>query len=119
MDFARLMTWIFTNSNTQSRCLPNCQAMEEKGKRLPVQTSDYPPDLRKDHLKLPAHNCCDCSIYFRLVNRRNPGWLSAALSRQENAVMFTVHYIILNNGILKSNSSIFPRSKRYITQYTP
>ena len=31
----------------------------------------------------------------------------------------TVHYIILNNGILKSNSSIFPRSKGYITQYTP
>ena len=30
-----------------------------------------------------------------------------------------VHYIILNNGILKSNSSIFPKSKGYITQYTP
>ena len=30
-----------------------------------------------------------------------------------------VHYIILNNGILKSNSSIFPRSEGYITQYTP
>ena len=29
------------------------------------------------------------------------------------------HYIILNNGILKSNSSIFPRSQGYITQYTP
>ena len=29
------------------------------------------------------------------------------------------HYIILNNGILKSNSSIFPRSEGYITQYTP
>ena len=28
-------------------------------------------------------------------------------------------YIILNNGILKSNSSIFPRSEGYITQYTP
>ena len=26
------------------------------------------------------------------------------------------HYIILNNGILKSNSSIFPRSEGYITQ---
>ena len=31
----------------------------------------------------------------------------------------TVHYIILNNGILISNSSIFPRSKGYITLYTP
>ena len=30
----------------------------------------------------------------------------------------TVHYIILNNGIQKSNSSIFPRSKGYFTQYT-
>ena len=29
------------------------------------------------------------------------------------------HYIILNNEILKSNSSIFPRSEGYITQYTP
>ena len=29
------------------------------------------------------------------------------------------HYIILNNGILKSNSSIFPWSEGYITQYTP
>ena len=26
------------------------------------------------------------------------------------------HYIILDNGILKSNSSIFPRSEVYITQ---
>ena len=33
--------------------------------------------------------------------------------------MFTVHYIIHNNGILKSNTTIFPRSKGYITQYTP
>ena len=31
----------------------------------------------------------------------------------------TVHYIILNNGILKSNSSIFLRTEGYITQYTP
>ena len=29
------------------------------------------------------------------------------------------YYIILNNGILKLNSSIFPRSEGYITQYTP
>ena len=29
------------------------------------------------------------------------------------------HYIILNNGILKLYSSIFPRSEGYITQYTP
>ena len=29
------------------------------------------------------------------------------------------HYIILNNGILKSNSSVFTRSKGYISQYTP
>ena len=28
-------------------------------------------------------------------------------------------YIILNNGILKSNSSLFPQSEGYITQYTP
>ena len=31
----------------------------------------------------------------------------------------TVNYIILNNGILKSNSLIFPQSEGYITQYTP
>ena len=30
-----------------------------------------------------------------------------------------IHYIIHNNGILKSNSSIFPWSEGYITQYTP
>ena len=36
-----------------------------------------------------------------------------------NQINFTCHYIILNNGIPKSNSSIFPRSKGYITQYTP
>ena len=30
-----------------------------------------------------------------------------------------LHYIILNNGILKSNSTIFPQSEGYITQYTP
>ena len=29
------------------------------------------------------------------------------------------HYILLNTGVLKSNSSIFPRSEGYITQYTP
>ena len=29
------------------------------------------------------------------------------------------HYIILNNGRLKSNSSIIPRSEGYTTQYTP
>ena len=29
------------------------------------------------------------------------------------------HYIILNNAIIKSNSSIFTRSEGYITQYTP
>ena len=34
-------------------------------------------------------------------------------------IFFIVHYIILNNGILKSDSSIFPRSEEYITQYTP
>ena len=31
----------------------------------------------------------------------------------------SVHYIILNNGILKSNSSVFPWSEGYISQYTP
>ena len=34
-------------------------------------------------------------------------------------ILYTEHYIILNNGILKSNSSILPRSEGYITQYTP
>ena len=43
-------------------------------------------------------------------------FLVSALGRDEG---YTVHYIILNNGILKSNSSIFPRSEWYITQYTP
>ena len=33
--------------------------------------------------------------------------------------LFTTNYIILNNGILKSNYSIFPWSKGYITQYAP
>ena len=28
------------------------------------------------------------------------------------------HYVILNNGILKSNSSIFPWSKGYITVHS-
>ena len=32
---------------------------------------------------------------------------------------YTEHYIILNNGILKSNASIFPRNKGRNTQYTP
>ena len=31
----------------------------------------------------------------------------------------TGHYIILDNGILKSNSSVFPRSEGFISQYTP
>ena len=31
----------------------------------------------------------------------------------------TLHYIILTNGILKSNSSVFPRSEGFISQYTP
>ena len=30
-----------------------------------------------------------------------------------------IHYIILNNGILRSNSSVYPRSEVYISQYTP
>ena len=29
------------------------------------------------------------------------------------------HYIILNSGILKSNSTTFPWSEGHITQYTP
>ena len=29
------------------------------------------------------------------------------------------HYIILTNGILKTNTLIFPWSEGYITQYTP
>ena len=33
--------------------------------------------------------------------------------------VYSLHYIILNNGILKSNSAIFPRSEGYISQYTP
>ena len=35
------------------------------------------------------------------------------------STVYIIHYIILNNGTLKSNSSIFPRSEGYITQYTP
>ena len=31
---------------------------------------------------------------------------------------YIIHYIILNNGILKSNSSVFSRSKGYISHYT-
>ena len=37
----------------------------------------------------------------------------------EEGGQYLGHYIILNNGILKSNSSVFPRSKGYISQYTP
>ena len=33
-------------------------------------------------------------------------------------ILFIVHYIILNNGILKSNSLVFPWSEGYISQYT-
>ena len=33
--------------------------------------------------------------------------------------MSTIQYIILNNEILKSNSSIFPWGEGFITQYTP
>ena len=41
-------------------------------------------------------------------------------TQQYSTVQYsTLHYIILNNGILKSNSSIFPRSEGNITQYTP
>ena len=29
------------------------------------------------------------------------------------------HFIILSNGILKSNSSVFPWSQAYISQYSP
>ena len=36
----------------------------------------------------------------------------------ETAKRWLIHYIILDNGILKSNSTIFPRSEGYITQYT-
>ena len=32
---------------------------------------------------------------------------------------YTVQYIILNNGILKLNSSVLPSSEGYISQYTP
>ena len=38
---------------------------------------------------------------------------------KEKTITNILHYIILSNGILTSNSSIFPRSKGYITQYTP
>ena len=31
----------------------------------------------------------------------------------------TINNFFINNGILKSNSSIFPRDKGYITKYTP
>ena len=31
----------------------------------------------------------------------------------------TVQYIIINNGILKLNSSVLPSSEGYISQYTP
>ena len=34
-------------------------------------------------------------------------------------IMFTCQYIILNNGILKFNTSVFSSSERYISQYTP
>ena len=35
------------------------------------------------------------------------------------AKRFIRHYIILKNGILKSNCSVFPQSEGYISQYTP
>ena len=50
--------------------------------------------------------------------RRSAGGNMAA-RRGASVLEVIVHYIILNDGILKLNSSIFPRSEEYNTQYTP
>ena len=38
---------------------------------------------------------------------------------REEGHMIAYQYIILNNGILKSNSLLYPRSEGHISQYTP
>ena len=40
-------------------------------------------------------------------------------SQFQEGVLAPVHYIILNNGILKSNALVFPQSEGFISQYTP
>ena len=42
--------------------------------------------------------------------------LSVSLSIEKGSIM---HYSIPNNRILKSNSSVFPRSEGYNSQYPP
>ena len=44
---------------------------------------------------------------------------SSATPHISSVALGPYHYIILNNRILKLNSSIFPWSEGYITQYTP
>ena len=58
-------------------------------------------------------DCSSRALGIRLQIGQTP---AAALMQLKYS---TVHYIILNNGILKSNSTIFPWSKGFITQYTP
>ena len=65
-------------------------------------------------LLLLSHTVLEC-FYSQMFQ-----WLVKSLSLARNIQQtYNEHYIILNNEILNSNSSIFPQSKGYITQYTP
>ena len=58
-------------------------------------------------------------IYFFLQSGEAYRWRVCYQRGLPRLVLIRIHYIIPNNGILKTNSSIFPRSEGYITQYTP
>ena len=47
------------------------------------------------------------------------GWFVGDLSNRYNQSYYIIIYIIPNNGILRSNSLIFPPSEEYISQSTP
>ena len=55
-----------------------------------------------DAFQRPSIDISDMSMLVGLIN-----------------IVYISHYIIHNNGILKSNSSVFPQSEGYILQYTP
>ena len=60
-----------------------------------------------------THELLGLGVEQSMVGVISPYWA------QVKRTLLYRHYIIPNNGILKSNSSIFPQSEGYITQYTP
>ena len=51
-------------------------------------------------------------VYYR-------GQQNAVITKESVKSSCKSQYIILNNGILKLNSSVLPSSEGYISQYTP